>query len=61
MKKPIVFENYMFHVKIYYSNGRHRYANLLELKYYDFGIKLGIIKGCRKMNFIERFIFRNCM
>ena len=58
--KPIIDNGYMFNVKIYYSSGRHKYANLFELKQYELGIKLGTIKGCRRMNFIERFIFRNC-
>lgn len=52
---------YMMHVKIYYCNGKYRYANLFKTSCYEYGIKCGSIIGYRKMNCIEKFIFRNCM
>lgn len=52
---------YMFHVKIYYYNGKHKYANIFELADYEMGLKLKTITGYRKMNRFEKFIFRNCL
>jgi len=54
-------KEYMFHVKIFYHNGKHKYANLLEKKHYDFGVMVGSIVGHRPMNWLERFVFRNCL
>lgn len=52
-------KEYLFNVKIFYSNGRHKYANLFEKDWYDMGVMVGTILGYRKMNRLERFIFRN--
>lgn len=54
-------KDYMFNIKIFYRTGGHLYANLFNKSDYDFGIKLGTITGYRKMNKIEKFIFRNCL
>ena len=52
---------YLCCVKIFYKNGKHIYANVFKREYFDSGIKLGTIMGYRKMNMIERFIFRSCL
>ena len=51
----------MFQVKIYYKNNSHKYANLFETKEYELGKQIGSIVKYRRMNWLERFIFRNCM
>ena len=51
---------YLFGIKIFYSDGGHKYANLFDVFSLKLGMNIGTILGYRKMNFIERFIFRNC-
>ena len=60
MKSQIV-NGTMFHVKILYQGGKHMYANVFSEKNYELGIRLGKIIGYKKMNCIQRFIFRNCL
>lgn len=52
---------YLFEVKIYYKDGDYRYAHMIKSDHLGAGIEIGTILGYRKMNFIERFIFRNCL
>lgn len=59
--KPKIVNGYMFHVKILYRDGGHKYANIFKEKDYKMGTDLGTIINCRKMNFMEKFIFRNCL
>lgn len=59
--KDTIINGQMFHVRISYSNGKHLYANIFPLKKYEQGVKLNTIKGYRKMNRLERFIFKNCL
>lgn len=54
-------KGYLHHVKIMYSNGRHKYANLFKVKQYELGKRIGSIVGYRNMNLFERFLFRNCL
>jgi len=54
-------KEYLFNVKVLYRKGGHKYANLFDKNMYDMGIELGTITGYRKMNKIERFLFRNCL
>ena len=54
-------KDYMVHIKIYYRNGGHKYANIFKTKDYEFGRQIGSITGYRHMNLLERFIFRNCI
>lgn len=51
----------MICVKVFYKDGKHRYANLFSVKNYELGLKLGSIKGYRHMNFIEKMLFKNCL
>ena len=51
----------MFNVKILYKNGGHKYAHIFKVKDYELGRQWGTIVGFRKMNFIEKFVFRNCL
>ncbi|MDF2841781.1 MAG: hypothetical protein K0R00_207 [Herbinix sp.] len=60
MKSQVV-NGTMFHVKIIYKDGGHKYANIFSEKDYYLGISLGTIVGYKEMNCIERFIFRNCL
>ena len=59
--QPIIKNGNIFNVKIFYNNGGHKYANIMKEEMYNLGKKYGSIIGCRKMNTIEKFIFRNCM
>lgn len=59
--KPTEPKSYLFNVKVFYSKGGHKYANLFDKTMYDMGIELGTITGYRKMNRLEKFIFRNCL
>lgn len=59
--KKFYEKGYLYKVKLYYSNGRHKYANLFKISDYEMGTKIGSIVKYKKMNFFERFIFRNCM
>ena len=52
---------YLHEVKIYYSDGDYRYAPMIRTGPLKACIKIGTILGYRKMNFIERFIFRKCL
>lgn len=54
-------KGYLYKIKLYYSNGRHKYANLFDVKKYEAGKRIGSIVGYRRMNILERFIFRNCL
>lgn len=54
-------KGYLRKVKIFYLNGRHKYANLFRLKDYDNGVMFGTIVKYRHMNFVESFFFRNCL
>lgn len=54
-------KGYLRKVKIFYSNGGHKYANLFRLEDYENGVMLGTIVKYRRMNLIERFFFRNCL
>ncbi len=54
-------KGYMFNVKIFYKDGKHKYANVFNARHYKNGVELGTIVGYRRMNFIERFHFRNCL
>lgn len=51
---------YMYKVKIYYKKTGHLYANMFETLHLEFGMRIGSIIGWRKMNTLEKFIFRNC-
>lgn len=66
MEKKEIFQRfyengYLHKVKIFYKNGMHKYANLFKISDYDMGKKIGSIIGYRRMNFIEEFLFRNCL
>lgn len=52
---------YLHKVKIFYRNSSHKYANLFKISDYDMGKKIGSIVRYRHMNFIEKFLFRNCL
>lgn len=54
-------KEYLFNVKVFYKRGGYKYANLFDKNMYDMGIKLGSITGYRKMNKLEKFLFRNCL
>lgn len=54
-------KGYLYKVKIFYKSGRIKYANLFDRKKYEMGTEIGSIIGYRRMNVIERFIFRNCL
>jgi len=54
-------KEYLTNVKVFYKNGGHKYMNLFSKSRYKLGIDWGTIVGCRKMNWLEKFIFRNCL
>lgn len=56
------YENgYLRKVKIFYSSGNYKYANLFKVKDYEFGKKIGTIKKYRRMNMLEEFLFIHCL
>lgn len=54
-------KEYLFNVKVFYRSGGYKYANLFDKDMYNMGIQLGSIAGHRKMNKLEKFLFKNCM
>jgi len=52
---------FLYKVKIFYSNGEYKYANFFDINDYNLGIKFGTILKYRKMNFIEKLLFKNCI